>query len=197
MNNIIKQSRLSNRISAAHLSILTDLEQYSLEQRSTLEQLKLQSKLEAKELKASLQKSSDEKLSELSIRLSEDNRRSLIEFLGKMESSLGDLIYSILNKLGINRFSPEQISNLVWQELAELLTEQSIVIKCHPDVEQELILSLSNLSKHLVFQKDNSLIPERCILEFEMAVIHIDIMDCKKNILKINAPVTKKDLTDE
>lgn len=197
MQTIIRQVPLAKTISAEQLAILTDLELYVDERRTGLEQQQLQAEQELSELKQQLQYASDERLTELTTQLAEENRSQVVDFFAKMEHSLSGLMQLILAKLGINNYSPAQISQLIRQELSEILSGQQIVIKLHPAAENELRESLVNVSNKVVFHQDSSLAVERCILEFELAVIHINIAECKEAILKIIAPISEKELANE
>ena len=197
MNTIIRQLPLAKSISAEQLAILTDLEQYVSQQRANLEQQRLEAQHELSELKLELQRDSAEKLTELSSQLAEENRVQVISFFEKIEHSLSELMLLILAKLGINNFSPLQIGQIISRELAEMLTGQAIVVKSHPAAEESLRASLAAIGNKVVFHSDSSLVPERCILEFELAVIHINIAECKDTILKIISPIMDKELRNE
>lgn len=197
MSNIIKEPALSRRLSHEQVAILTDLERYVLEQRLVLDQQKAAAELEISELKNRLKKENEERIIELSNSICEDNRSKINSFFTKIEYSLSELTSVILDKLGINKFSPEQIRQLISRELSELVSGQTVIIRAHPGIVEELGSRLAGIGNQLIFHEDGSLDIQKCILEFELAVIHINVADCRDAILNIIAPTVDKETAND
>ncbi len=197
MNNIIKQSPILKVITAQQLSLLIGTKQYCERLKTEIEELRASTEKESQDLRKQLEDNAKIRLEELSNQLSSENDNNLRQVIEHLEVELYTLFHKIIDKLQIKQFNNQQLSNIIKNELYELIKNKQVTLICHPDNLEYLKHDLDGFNIDISYQTDENMIVEQCILKSDLAFIYIDIAECRSKILELFAKNSDKTYAGE
>lgn len=184
-NMIFKQPALTKILSMRQVLMLTDTRSYCDNMVAEANELKVKAEQETQQLRMQLQQHHQENLEQLSRELLIANQKQLEAFIAHIESELSSILRRLMSKLQIMDFNQAQLSATIKNELMDLIKNNQIVVRCHPDSLNRLQQDLFDLMADVVYQADKLVDEEQCILECNMAVIYIDIRECRSKIAEL------------
>lgn len=184
-NMIFEQPALTKILSTRQVLMLTDTRSYCDNMVAEANEFKVKAEQETQQLRTELEQHQQENLEQLSRELVIANQKQLEGFIAHIESELSSILRRLMSKLQIMDFNQAQLSATIKNELIDLIKNNQIVIRCHPDSLNRLQQDLFDLMADVIYQADKSVNKEQCILECNMAVIYIDIRECRLKIAEL------------